>query len=149
MKLEFNLGTMVRTGTRGVVAAMAMSGLRQATTSLNLVESSPPRSVVEKLAPGLLNRLHHSQHPALLAVAHWGYGLSAGVAFGMLPAHVRHRLWVGPLYGLALLLAFHAGIAPALRIEQRLTDVHEQAALIADHLLYGIVVAGFPMPHRD
>ncbi|MFI6784609.1 hypothetical protein [Micromonospora sp. NPDC050276] len=149
MKLEFNLGTMVRTGTRGVVAAMAMSGLRQATTSLNLVQSSPPKSVLEKLAPGLLDRFHPSHHPALLAVAHWGYGLSAGVAFGMLPTHLRHRLWVGPLFGIALLAVFQAGIAPALRIDQRLTDVHEQLALTADHLLYGIVVAGFPMPHRD
>ncbi|MDG4811060.1 hypothetical protein O7634_30235 [Micromonospora sp. WMMD1120] len=149
MKLELNWGTMVRTGTRGVVAAMAMSGLRQATTSLNLVQSSPPKSVLEKLAPGLLSRVHHSHHPALLAVAHWGYGLNAGLAFGMLPAHLRHRVWVGPLYGAALLVVFHVGIAPMLRIEQRLADVHEQVALIADHLLYGIVVAGFPMPHRD
>lgn len=149
MKLEVNLGTMMRTGTRGVVAAMAMSGLRQATTSLNLVQSSPPKSVLEKLAPGSLNRFRPSRRPALLATAHWGYGLSAGLAFGMLPAHLRHRLWVGPLYGLALLAAFHVGIAPVLRIEQRLTDPHEQMALIADHLLFGIVVAGFPMPHRD
>ncbi|GIJ80041.1 hypothetical protein SAMN05443287_11711 [Micromonospora phaseoli] len=146
MRLEFNRGTMVRAGIRGVVAAMAMSGLRQATTSLNLVESSPPKSVLEKLAPGLLNRMHRSHQPALLAAAHWGYGLSAGVAFGMLPVHLRRRLWVGPLYGVALLVSYHIGIAPALRIEQRLTDVHEQLALTADHLLYGIVVAGFPRP---
>lgn len=149
MKLDVNLGTMIRSGTRGIVAALAMSGLRQATTSLNLVESSPPKSVLEKLVPRLLERLGQHRRPALIAAAHWGYGLSAGLAFGMLPVHLRHRLWVGPLYGVALLTAFHAGIAPALRIEQRLTDPHEQLALLADHLLYGIVVAGFPMPHRD
>lgn len=149
MRISPRLNTMVRTGTRGVIAAMAMSGLRQATTSLNLVQNSPPKSVMKKLAPGLLQRLPGNQHPALLAVAHWGYGLGAGLAFGAFPRHLRHRLWMGPLYGMALLVVFHVGIAPALRIEQRLTDVPEQFALVADHLLYGIVVAGFPMPHRD
>lgn len=149
MKLSISRSTMVRTGVRGLVAAMAMSGLRQATTSLDMLENSPPKSVLEKLTPGLLNRLDRSRRPALIAAAHWGYGLGAGVLFGALPAHLRHRPWVGPLYGVALLAVFHAGIAPTLRIEQRLTDVHEQLSLIADHLLYGIVVAGFPMPHRD
>ncbi|MBX7267399.1 hypothetical protein KIF24_16095 [Micromonospora sp. Llam7] len=139
----------MRSGIRGVLAAMAMSGLRQATTSLNLVQSSPPKSVMEKLAPGLLDRLPRDRHPAALAVAHWGYGLGAGLAFGALPTRLRHRIWVGPLYGMTLLLGFHAAIAPALGIDRRLTDWHEQLALIADHLLYGIVVAGFPMPHRD
>ncbi|MDG4762677.1 hypothetical protein O7632_00880 [Solwaraspora sp. WMMD406] len=149
MRLAPNWSTMARTGTRGVVAAMAMSGLRQATTSLDMLENSPPKSVMEKLAPQLLDRLHPSRHPALLAAAHWSYGLGAGIVFGALPAHLRHRLWVGPAYGLVLLAAFHLGVAPALRIERRFTDVHEQLSLIADHLLYGIVVAGVPMPHRD
>ncbi|NES12815.1 MULTISPECIES: hypothetical protein [Micromonospora] len=149
MKISLNTKVMVRSGVRGVIAAMAMSGLRQATTSLNLVESSPPKSVLQKTVPGLLEQLPGEQHPALLAVAHWGYGLGAGLAFGALPERLRHKTWVGPVYGMALLAAFHFGIAPALRIEQRLTDVHEQLALTADHLLYGIVVAGFPMPHRD
>ncbi|MCZ7423331.1 MULTISPECIES: hypothetical protein [unclassified Micromonospora] len=149
MELSARTTIILRSGVRGVIAAMAMSGLRQATTSLNLVQSSPPKSVLEKLAPGLLDRLPGDQHPAALAAAHWGYGLSAGLAFGALPKRLRHRIWVGPLYGMVLLLGFHATIAPALGIDRRLSDWHEQAALVADHLLYGIVVAGFPMPHRD
>ncbi|MFC8848528.1 hypothetical protein [Micromonospora sp. NPDC057141] len=68
---------------------------------------------MEKLAPRLLHRLHHSHQLALLAAARW------------------------------------VGIAPALRIKRQLADVHQQVALIADHLPYGFVVASSPISHRD
>lgn len=42
---------------RGVVAAMAMTGMRQVTTGLGLVEQTPPDAVFKQRAPGVLVRM--------------------------------------------------------------------------------------------
>ena len=44
---------ILRAAGRGAMASMAMSGLRQFTVSLGLVERTPPESVLQKTAPEL------------------------------------------------------------------------------------------------
>ena len=81
---------------------------------------------------------------------HWTYGALGGAAFGLLPRRVRRHPLAGPAYGVLAWTAFEFGIAPALGLPHadREKPTH-QAALLADHLLYGAVVAASPWPHRD
>lgn len=139
-----------RAGGRGAIAAMAMSGLRQLTQSLGVVQKTPPESVLERTAPELFRRVPIERRPALVELVHWTYGVAGGAVFGALPRNWRRQPWAGPVYGLLLWTVFEAGIAPALGLTRRPRHgVSEAAVLLADHLLYGIVVAASPWPLRD
>lgn len=132
---------VLRAGGRGAVAAMAMSGLRQLTRSLDVVEKTPPERVLERTAPGLFRRAPVQRRPALVELVHWAYGAAGGAVFGGLPRRWRRLPGAGPLYGLLLWTGFEAGIAPALGLSPRpRRRVSEALSLLADHLLYGAVV---------
>jgi hypothetical protein len=128
---------------------MAMSGFRQATTALGLVQRTPPESVLLETAPNLFRRVPMERRQALVELVHWSYGAAGGVIFGLLPRRLRRQGWIGPAYGFAFWAVFEAGISPALGIDQRRHGATEQLALLADHLLYGAVVAASPWPHAD
>lgn len=130
---------------RGVVGAMAMTGMRVMTSELGLVEQTPPQALSRQRAGGvraLLRRAPRTQRRGLVETAHWAFGAGGGAVFGALPRAVRRRPWVGPLYGLVVWLGFELGIAPALGLSQakrvRLVD---RLALAADHVLYGLVLS--------
>jgi hypothetical protein len=130
---------------RGVVGAMAMSGLRRLTRALGLVTETPPESVLGRTAPRVFNRLPVRRRPVLVELAHWAYGAAGGAAYGALPASWRERAWAGPAYGLVVWTLFEGGIAPVLGISRRPSHTRvEAAALLVDHLLYGAVEAGRP-----
>jgi hypothetical protein len=135
--------------TRGVVAAMAMSGLRQLTTSLDLVEQVPPESVLRKTAPQMFYRVPVERRAALVEAIHWSYGSLGGGLFGLLPRQLRRHPWTGPLYGLAFWGIFQAVIRPALGLDSGHRQPRQRLALLADHTLYGAVVAASPFPYRD
>ncbi|MEE6263869.1 hypothetical protein [Plantactinospora sonchi] len=139
----------VRGGARGAVAAMAMSGLRQATTALGIVQRTPPESMFLHTAPGLFRRVPVARRQALVEMVHWTYGAAGGMLFGLLPRGIRRQRWVGPAYGFGFWLAFEVGIAPLLGIGERRHGSKEQLGLLADHLLYGVVVAASPWPLAD
>jgi hypothetical protein len=136
---------MLRSAGRGAVGAMAMTGMRVITTQLGLLEQTPPQAISRQLTRGvrgLVRRTPHRQRTALVEASHWGFGATAGAAFGALPPNVRRRFWAGPIYGLAVWLGFELGIAPALGLSQakRLRPV-DRLALAGDHLLYGVVLS--------
>jgi hypothetical protein len=140
------VGEVLRGAGRGVVGAMAMTGMRVLTTELGLVEQTPPQAVSRQRARGvraLLRRAPRRQRRGLVEVAHWAFGTAGGAAFGALPGAVRRRAWAGPVYGLVVWLGFELGIAPVLGLSQakrvRLVD---RLALAADHVLYGLVLSG-------
>ncbi len=134
---------------RGVVAAMAMSALRQVTTGIGLVEQTPPDAILKQRAFGLLVRyprvayLVATRQVALVELAHWGYGAAGGAAFALLPRSVLGKEWAGPGYGLATWILFEASIAPVLGLQQA-TRIRflERLMFAADHLLYGVILAG-------
>ncbi|MEQ4301688.1 hypothetical protein ABNF97_09895 [Plantactinospora sp. B6F1] len=139
-----------RGATRGVLAAMAMSGFRQVTNGLGLVRRTPPEDVLRQTAPGLFRRVPMDRRQAVIELVHWAYGAGGGMLFGLLPRSLRRRGWTGPAYGFAFWAVFEAGIAPLLGIAERPQhDARERVALLADHLLYGVVVAVSPWPHAD
>ncbi|MEO3743507.1 hypothetical protein [Plantactinospora sp. B5E13] len=128
---------------------MAMSGVRQATTALGIVQRTPPESVLLHTAPGLFRRVPVARRQALVELVHWAYGTAGGALFGLLPRGLRRRRWVGPAYGFGFWVVFEVGLAPLLGISERRHGVREQFGLLADHLLYGVVVAASPWPHAD
>jgi uncharacterized membrane protein YagU involved in acid resistance len=134
---------------RGTVAAMAMTGVRQVTTGLGLVEQTPPDAIIKQRAPGLLVRMPRlaffvaKRQAALVELAHWFYGAGGGAAFAMLPDSVRRRsVWAGIGYGLFTTLVFELGIVPILGLDKfkKIRPI-EQLMFTADHLLYGLILA--------
>lgn len=129
-------------GVRGVVAAMAMTGMRTCTVALGLVQQPPPQAIVRQRARGLIRRVPRRRRRAAVELMHWGYGAAGGVGFGLLPKSIHRRRWAGPLYGLVLWLGFELGLAPLLGLKQaRRVRPVERAALAADHVLYGFVLS--------
>ena len=132
-----------RATARGVIAAMAMSGFRNVTTRLGLVLETPPEAVLRAGTPGLLMRLAPERRAVAIELAHWAYGAAGGAVFAALPERLRRKATAGPAYGVLTWLVFEAGIAPLLGLPQaHERRVVERAVLLADHVLYGVVVAG-------
>lgn len=150
---ETNAGTVARAGARGLVGAMAMTGVRTVTAAVGPHEQSPPEAIVDQRLP-VLRRVPERHQRAFTELLHWTYGTMTGAAYGMLPRRVRAHPASGPVYGLVAWLGFEVGIAPALGVRH----VHEhgvawRAGMVLDHLLYGVIVGGRlapePEPRRD
>lgn len=125
---------------RGTIAAMAMTGARTVTQSLGLLPASPPESVLQRSAGRYMRgRTTKRAREIRIQAAHWAYGAFGGAVFGSLPDRVRRRAWAGPIYGVVLWFAFEAAIAPLLRLHRERTP--ERLALLADHLIYGLVLS--------
>lgn len=142
------VSSTLRGGARGVIAAMSMSGLRQLTTGLGLVPQTPPEAILQHTAPRVLHRIPVGRRRALVELLHWSYGGVGGALFGTLPRQWRRRAWVGPAYGFLFWVAFEGAIAPLLR-DTTWEGIPTKLALLADHTLYGMVVAASPWPHAD
>jgi uncharacterized membrane protein YagU involved in acid resistance len=138
------------TGTvRGVMAAMVMTGARQVSTGLGLVDQTPPDAILRQRGFGILVRFPRlayfvaRREVGLIELAHWVYGAGGGAAFGALPRSFRRRRWAGAAYGLVTWLVFELIIAPVLGLAQvRRIRVTERLAFAVDHLVYGVVLAG-------
>jgi hypothetical protein len=141
--MEGNRALVIRAGARGLVAAMAMTGSRTVTAALAPEERTPPQAIVEEHAPLAVRRLTAYQRQAMTELFHWAYGAGGGLVFGLLPPRVRGLPGTGVVYGLVVWLAFEAGIAPLLKIQQvKERPVLWRTAMALDHVLYGVVVAG-------
>jgi hypothetical protein len=125
---------------RGVLAAMAMTGMRSLTKELRLVRLTPPEELGRHGAGApLLRRVAPERRGAALELAHWAYGgLGAGV-FSFAFPRARRSKTAGAAYGLALWALFEAMIAPVAGADRE-RPVEEQVALAADHALYGLVL---------
>ena len=134
--------TVARAAFRGVVGAMAMTGMRAFTVNAGIVEEAPPQAVFRQRVLGVLKPSTRKQRRAATELAHWGYGGAGGAAFGMLPDQLRLRPWAGPAYGIGVWLGFELCVAPLLGLSQaKRARVVERAALAADHVLYGLVLS--------
>jgi hypothetical protein len=143
-------GEVAHAALRGVIGAMAMSGMRKVTENLGLVDQTPPQAIIRQRAPGVLRLVPRKQRRTAIELAHWGYGGIGGAGFGLLPNGIRRQPWAAPTYGLALWLGFELGLAPALGLAQskQMRPV-ERLALAADHLLYGFVLSEFRLRPQE
>lgn len=135
------MNPLLRSAARGVLGAMAMTGVRRVTTDLGLVQKPPPERVATEV-PGLFARIAPKHRETAIELCHWGVGAGGAIGFAILPAALRRRRWAGPAYGLAILGVFEAVIAPRLGFAGRERTSTERLALAGDHLLYGIVMGG-------
>lgn len=146
---RLRISPAVRGGARGVVAAMAMTGMRKVTTGFKLLpEHPPPEEIVRRTTSPVLPRIPQGRGKALVELLHWSYGALGGSLFGLLPRRWRRLPWIGPAYGFLFWLLFDAVIAPRLN-EPRWQSLRTRSALLADHTLYGMVVAASSWPHAD
>jgi hypothetical protein len=150
------MSEVLHSAARGAIGAMAMTGMRSFTVDAGLLRETPPQSVAKQRRPtGVLSRVPKSRRRAFVEVMHWSVGVSGGAIFGAMPDRLRRASWFGPVYGLGILLTYDFGIAPLLGLKQsRRPKATEQAALIADHLLYGLILRApsgpaLPRPARD
>jgi hypothetical protein len=136
--------TVMASGARGVVAAMAMTGLRRMTKAVGLVAEAPPDELARRGTgtAGLMARVPASFRDPALELAHWTVGGVGGAVFGAVVAPRTRHVAVGPVYGLAIWAAFEAVAVPLLGLEEsRARPLRERAAIAADHVLYGLIVA--------
>ena len=135
----------LQAATRGVVAAMAMTGMRRVTGGLGLVHEPPPEAIARQGFPTLLARVPVENRGEAIEFAHWAYGGVGGAIFGSLPAALRRQVWAGPAYGLAVWMLFESVLAPLLGINPAPhRKIVERLAVAADHLLYGAILANRP-----
>ncbi len=140
----------LRGAARGVVAAMAMTGVRRLTTGLGLVHESPPEEIARKGFPALLQVVPVESRDEMIEFAHWAYGAIGGAAYGSLPAVLRRQVWAGAAYGLLVWVLFEAALAPLLGLHRaRERKRVERLAIAADHALYGAIVANRPRAGGD
>jgi hypothetical protein len=128
---------------RGAVAAMAMTGMRVFTTSIGIVEETPPKAIFRQKTKGLIYLVPKKKRRAAIEAAHWGYGAVGGAMFGAAPEDVRKQPWSGPVYGLVLWLGFETTLAPLLGLKQaKKPRPVDRLGLALDHVLYGLVLSG-------
>jgi hypothetical protein len=118
---------------RGVIGAMAMTGVRVFALHAGLIREDPPSR---------LSRKQKGRRPRwLVELIHWAMGGVFGIGFGLLPENVRRKPWSGPVHGLLVWLGFDSVVAPALGLKERnWPKGRERAVFIADPLLFGFVL---------
>jgi len=126
---------------RGVVAAMAMTAVRNVTAGFGLIERTPPERVAHEGVPGLLGKIPPQHRDESIEIAHWAFGATAGVGFRALPDRVKRQAWIGPAYGIALWAGFEVVLRRLFELSKPRRKPYERLAVAADHALYGIIVA--------
>jgi len=132
---------MIHSMYRGIVGAMAMTGVRQLASQARVIREDPPARMARKQAKGLLRTVPRRKRGAVIELIHWAMGAVFGLGFGLLPESIRMKAWAGPAYGFLVWLGFEAVIAPAAGLKQRRWPHGvERAVFLVDHLLFGLVL---------
>ncbi len=126
---------------QGVVAAMAMTGLRQMNARLGLMKTTPPEMIVQQpVVEQRLSALSEDQRRAAAIALHWTLGALGAVGYQLLPKMLQRRLLVSVAYGNLMWLGFDALLSSSLKMKGDL-DAKDRVALVLDHSLYGVVLA--------
>jgi hypothetical protein len=122
-----------------------MSGMRQAAVGLGMIERTPPEAVLREGVPAVLRGVPEHRRTAVIEFAHWGYGATAGAAFGLVPGRLRASRLTGPVYGVLSWGLFELVIAPLLDLAHaHRARPRERAALLVDHVVFGLIVGAPP-----
>ncbi|WP_017586816.1 hypothetical protein [Nocardiopsis ganjiahuensis] len=124
---------------------MAMSGMRQVAVGLGMIQRTPPDAILREGVPAVLRRVPEHRRTAFIEFAHWGYGATAGAAFGLVPRRLRSSRLSGPVYGVLAWSLFELALAPALGLAHaQKARPQERAALLVDHVFFGLIVGSPP-----
>jgi hypothetical protein len=127
---------------RGIVGAMAMTGLRMFATYAGFIREDPPARLARKQAKGLLRSVPRRRRDAVIELVHWAVGGLIGAAYGLLPESLRQKAWSGVVLGFLVWLGFETTVSPALGLKQRRwPHGKERAVFIVDHLLFGLILS--------
>jgi hypothetical protein len=133
---------MIHAAFRGIVAAMAMTGVRTLAQHLGVIREDPPARVARKQAKGLLRSVPRRRRGVVVELIHWAMGAMFGLVFGLLPERIRMKPWAGPAFGFLVWLGFDTIVAPSLGLKQRRwPHGKERAVFMVDHLLFGLVLS--------
>ena len=136
------MNNIVHATFRGVVGAMAMTGIRVFALHAGLIREDPPSRLTRKQARGLLKLIPRKRRRVVVELVHWAMGAAFGFVFALLPEGIRRKRWSGPVYGVLVWLGFDAIVAPALGLTERSWPKgRERAVFIADHVLFGLVLS--------
>jgi uncharacterized membrane protein YagU involved in acid resistance len=126
---------------RGIVGAMAMTGIRQFASQAQIIRDDPPARMARKQGKGMLRTVPRRKRGAVVELIHWAMGAVFGLLFGLLPESIRMKMWAGPVYGFLVWLGFETTVAPALGLKQRRwPHGTERAIFMVDHLLFGLIL---------
>jgi hypothetical protein len=127
---------------RGIVGAMAMTGVRVFAVNAGLIREDPPSRLTRKKARGLLRSVPRKRRRVVVELVHWAMGGVFGIVFALLPEGIRRKRWSGPVYGVLVWMGFDAVLAPALGLTERnWPKGRERAVFVADHVLFGLVLS--------
>jgi hypothetical protein len=136
------VSTVPHAALRGMVGAMAMTGVRLFAVEVGLIDEDPPRRLVRRRARGLLAMIPRRHRRGAIELSHWAFGATFGAGFGLLPERLHRRRWAGPAYGLLVYLGFDLAVAPLLGVRTRgWPGSAGRVVFVADHLLYGLVLS--------
>jgi hypothetical protein len=132
---------MIHSTFRGIVGAMAMTGVRKFAAEAQVIRDDPPARMARKQAQGLLRRVPRRRRGAVVELIHWAMGAVFGLAFGLLPESIRMKAWAGPAYGFLVWVGFDTVVAPAAGLKQRRWPRgRERLVFMIDHLLFGLLL---------
>ncbi|MER7128451.1 DUF6789 family protein [Streptosporangium saharense] len=133
---------LVEGGVGGAVATAAMSAVMLAGSRAGLMEDQPPKHIVRAALPGHAHRRKPGEG-ALAALAHFGFGITAGALFRLVSKGRRTPVPVGIGYGLAIWLASYQGWVPGVTVLPQISDDRpgRPAVMAAGHVVYGVVLA--------
>ena len=133
---------MIHAMFRGIIGAMAMTGVRQFASQARIIRDDPPARMARKQAKGLLRRVPRRRRGAVVELIHWAMGAVFGLVFGLLPESLRMKAWAGPVFGFLVWVGFETTAAPALGLKQRRwPHGAERTVFVIDHLLFGLVLS--------
>jgi hypothetical protein len=133
---------MIHAMFRGIIGAIAMTGVRQFASQARIIRDDPPARMARKQAKGLLRRVPKRRRGAAVELIHWAMGGVFGLVFGLLPESLRMKAWAGPAFGFLVWLGFETTAAPVLGLKQRRwPHGAERTVFVVDHLLFGLILS--------
>lgn len=138
---------LVRGAAAGVVATVPMSAVMLAARKAGLIGQQPPESIVRRAGDLLGAPPGGATAHALGAVAHVGFGATAGAAYALLPRRGRPALRATGL-ALGIWGASYEGWVPVFGA---LPAAHEDRparpwVMVAAHVVFGLVLG--PLEQR-
>ncbi|MFI6732389.1 DUF6789 family protein [Nonomuraea sp. NPDC050451] len=133
---------VMRGAVGGAVATAAMSVVMLAGSRAGLMSGQPPKHIVRAALPGHKRRRKPGEG-ALGALAHLGFGVTAGALFGLMARGRRTPSTFGVGYALTIWISSYEGWIPSLDILPPISEDRpgRPAVMAAGHVVYGTVLA--------
>ncbi|MEV4094190.1 DUF6789 family protein [Streptosporangium saharense] len=132
---------LVEGGVSGAVATAAMSAVMLAGSKVGLMKDQPPKHLVRAALPGHSRRRKPGEG-VLAALAHFGFGVTAGAMYRLVSRGRRTPVAVGVGYGLAIWLSSYEGWVPGVTALPPISDDRpgRPAVMAAAHVVYGVIL---------